>query len=271
VSPDGTTIVFTLGHEPRAELYTMPIAGGRATQLTFLDSLSVAGGWSPDGAQIAFASTLGGKAGVWTIDTAGGPARPLSSGDLSDSFDLVWSPGPRILFQQPGNRNYAELDLETRRTRPLLADGAPGWVFSPAPSPDGRSVAVMWNRPPDRGIWVIDVPGRRATLLHRTARSSEPLGWSPDGRTIYLVEGDVGPRRGSTVSAAGTRTHADIVALSLDGQTRTLARLPGEIGGVGMSPDATRFVYTRYSSRSDVWVVDDFDALARRDALLARR
>jgi len=271
VSPDGTTIVFTLGHEPRTEIYTMPIAGGRPTQLTFLDSLSVAGGWSPDGRQIVFASTRGGKAGVWTIDAAGGDARPRSSNDLSESFDLVWSPGSRILFQQPGNRNYAELDLETRGTRPLLADGAPGWIFSPVYSPDGSKVAVMWNRPPDRGIWVIDTPGRRTALLRRTSGSSDPLGWSADGGTLYVVEGELGPRRGPTSSVAGTKTHARLLALSLDGGVRTIAELPGEIGGVSMSPDASCFVYTVYSSRSDVWLVEDFDPPARRDVLVASR
>ena len=48
---------------------------------------------------------------------------------------------------------------------------------------------------------------------------------------------------------------------------RTVAALPGaEIGGVAMTPDARRFVYTVYSSRSDVWVADNFDAeVPRRD------
>jgi Tol biopolymer transport system component/DNA-binding winged helix-turn-helix (wHTH) protein len=271
VSPDGTTVVFTLGHEPRTELYTVPIAGGRPTQLTFLDSFSVAGGWSPDGRQIAFASTLGGKRRVWTIEAAGGQARAVSSSDLSDSFDLVWSPGSRILFQRPGNRNFDELDLETRGTRPLLGNGAPGWVFFPAYSPDGRKVAVMWNRPPDRGIWVIDTIGRRATLLRRTAKSAEPVGWSADGRTVYVVEGENGPRRGWTAPIGETKTHTRILALSLDGRVKTIAQLAGEIGGVGMSPDASRFVYVAYSSRSDVWVVDDFDATSGRAVLLAGR
>ena len=35
VSPDGTSIVFNIGHEGLANLYTMPITGGSSKQLTF--------------------------------------------------------------------------------------------------------------------------------------------------------------------------------------------------------------------------------------------
>jgi hypothetical protein len=41
----------------------------------------------------------------------------------------------------------------------------------------------------------------------------------------------------------------------------TVTYLPfEEIGSVAMTPDGRRFVFTVYSSRSDVWVVDNFDA-----------
>jgi Tol biopolymer transport system component/DNA-binding winged helix-turn-helix (wHTH) protein len=271
VSPDGTTVVFTLGHEPRAELYTLPIAGGRPERLTFLDAFSVGGGWSPDGRQIAFASTLGGKPRVWTMEVAGGQARAVPSSDLSDTFDLVFTPGSRILFQQPGNRNYSELDPEAHGERPLLAESASAWVFSPIYSPDGTKIALFRNQPPDRGIWVVDAAGGGARLLHRTTKSIDPVGWSADGRTVYVVEAEVGPRRGLTAPNGESKTHARILALSFDGRTRTVAQLPGEIGGVGMSPDASRFVYAMYLSHSDVWVVDDFDSTPGRAESRASR
>ena len=48
---------------------------------------------------------------------------PLVSSDLSgESFDLTWSPATQILFQQPGNRNYYELDPETRARTPLAQE-----------------------------------------------------------------------------------------------------------------------------------------------------
>jgi hypothetical protein len=44
------------------------------------------------------------------------------------------------------------------------------------------------------------------------------------------------------------------------GEVETVVALPfDEIGSVSATPDGRRFVCTVYSSRSDVWVVDDFD------------
>jgi Tol biopolymer transport system component/DNA-binding winged helix-turn-helix (wHTH) protein len=95
VSPDGSSILFNIGHAPPANLYTMPITGGVPRPLTRLDSYNVGGAWSPDGKRIAFASTQSGTPHVWTIDAEGGLPRVLSSTQMSDSFDLAWAPGSR--------------------------------------------------------------------------------------------------------------------------------------------------------------------------------
>ena len=147
VSPDGTSIVFNVGHEPTTNLHTMPITGGPAKQLTFLNSLSLGAVWSANGKQIAFASRAGGQPRVWAVDSGGGVPRALSSTDMSDTFDLTWSPGSPILYQQSGNRNYYQLDADTRSEKLLIEDSSIGWMFSPVYSPDGRRIAVAWSRP----------------------------------------------------------------------------------------------------------------------------
>jgi Tol biopolymer transport system component/DNA-binding winged helix-turn-helix (wHTH) protein len=261
VSPDGTSIVFNMGHEPLTNLYTMPITGGAPKQLTFLDSFSVAGVWSADGKSIAFASTQGGKPRVWAVNASGGIPRALSSSDLSDSYEVAWGPGSQILYQQTGNRNYYQLDPETGKERLFVKDSSVGWMFSPVYSPDGRKIAVEWNRRPNRGIWVIDTEDRQETLVYKTSTlSTMPFGWSADGSAIYAVEGKNSTYRGFTLPLGETLTDAKILLIPLKGEVRTIASLPSEeIGGVSMTPDARTFVYTVYSSRSDVWVVDNFD------------
>ena len=119
-----------------------------------------------------FASTRGGTPRVWTIDAGGGAPRALSSGDLSDSFDVTWPEASRILYQQAGNRNYYELDPDTGTERLLVGDSSVGWMFSPVYSPDGRKIAVFWNRRPTRGIWIIDVASRHESPVYSTTAAS---------------------------------------------------------------------------------------------------
>jgi Tol biopolymer transport system component/DNA-binding winged helix-turn-helix (wHTH) protein len=262
VSPDGSSVVFNVGHDPRTNLYTLPMTGGTPKQITFLDALSVSGAWSADGARIAFASLQGDRPRVWIIAAAGGAVWPLRSDGLSDNLDVVWGPGSRILYQRAGNQNYYELDLASGSKRLLVRDGAPGWLFGPTYSPDGKKIAVMWNRPPERGIWIIDTGDSSERLLYRSAAASiRPIGWSSDGASIYVVEGKNGPFRGTTSFVGETTTDAQIRRISLDGKAvETVLSLPDdEIGGITMTPDGRRFIYPVFSSRSDVWVVDDFD------------
>jgi len=261
VSPDGTSIVFNMG-QSAANLYTMPITGGVPKQLTFLDSLNLGAVWSADGRQIAFASTTGGQPGVWAVDAGGGMPRVLSSTNISDTFDLTWAPGSRILYQQSGNRDYYELDPATRAQRLLVKDSLVGWISSPIHSRDGRRVAAQWNRPPSRGLWVIDTTDGRETPVYETSASVVPLGWSVDGRSIYALEGKPLNFRGLTAAFGETLTNARVVRVPVNGDNvKTLVTVPfEEIGGVSMTPDGRSFICVVYSSGSDVWVVDDFDA-----------
>jgi Tol biopolymer transport system component len=195
----------------------------------------------------------------------------LSSNDMSDTFELAWAPGSRILYQQAGNRDYYELDPDTRSERFLVRDSSVGWISHPVYSPDGERIAVSWtrprDRPPNRGIYVIDVKDRREQLVFKTSPagtvgdSVKPVGWSADSRSIYLLEGKVLNLRGPTAPGGETTTDARILRVAVTGGgAEAVMALPfEEIGGVSVTPDGRRVVCAVYSSRSDVWVVDNFD------------
>ena len=127
----------------------------------------------------------------------GGTPRPLAAGALSESLDLAWAPGRRILFQQPGNRNYDALDPESRDEQVVARDASVGWMFSPAYSPDGRYIAVAWNRKPDRGIWIVDAQDGTEKFVQKTEPGTTVIGWSKDGSAIYAVEGKTAAVRGA--------------------------------------------------------------------------
>ena len=182
---------------------------------------------------------------------------------MSDTFSVTWSPGTAVLYQQAGNQKYFQVDADTGREQPLVPRNTSGWMFSPASAPDGRRVAVWWNRPPDRGIFVINAADHQETLVHRSDTAwMAPIGWSADGRSIYAIEGKtLTTARGLTPPLGETLTEAKIVRIPLTGTPETIAALPArETGGITMTADARKFVYTVYSSRSDVWIVDNFDA-----------
>ena len=126
-----------------------------------------------------------------------------------------------------------------------------------------------WNRRPLPGVWLIDANDSRERLVHGVREPSQstggsPIGWSPDGRFIITVDGKRAAYRGVTATFEETLTEARILRVPVGGGApQTLLRLPfEEVGGVAMFPDGQRFVASVYSSRSDVWVVDNFDVIS---------
>src|SRR5262249_17004226 len=61
VSPNGQTIVFDI----LGDLYTIPIAGGKATRITSGMGWDQQARYSPDGSQIVFVSDRNGSKNVW--------------------------------------------------------------------------------------------------------------------------------------------------------------------------------------------------------------
>src|SRR5688572_24588616 len=62
VSPDGSTLVFDL----LGDVYTLPMAGGRATRITSGMAYDIHPVFSPDGKRIAYISDASGSDNIWT-------------------------------------------------------------------------------------------------------------------------------------------------------------------------------------------------------------
>jgi Tol biopolymer transport system component/imidazolonepropionase-like amidohydrolase len=88
ISPDGSTIIFDL----LGDLYTLPIAGGKATRITSGPAMDNQPRYSPDGKHIVFTSDRGGGEQVWVADPDGRNARAITRGDNLHFISPVWTP-----------------------------------------------------------------------------------------------------------------------------------------------------------------------------------
>ncbi|MGI9254379.1 MAG: S9 family peptidase, partial [Thermomicrobiales bacterium] len=145
-SPDGSVIAFSsnrtpqlasagekteTGAKPASQIWTIPVAGGEARQLTNRPLGASSPCWSPDGRSIAFLSTVeakddrdrpethdpladervidairyrhdgrgfvaGNRTHIWTISAVGGDPAQLTFGDVDDG-ELAWSPDGRLI------------------------------------------------------------------------------------------------------------------------------------------------------------------------------
>ena len=75
ISPDGSTIAFAY----KGDIFTVPVTGGEARQITSNSAFDSRPVWSPDGTRIAFASYRMGSADVFIVDRNGGEPTRLTT------------------------------------------------------------------------------------------------------------------------------------------------------------------------------------------------
>jgi Tol biopolymer transport system component len=93
VSPDGRTIVFDLV----GDLYTVPIAGGRATRLTSGMGFDGQPRYAPDGKTIVFVSDRSGYENLWLVDADGKDPRALTKDKDAQYISPAWTPDGKYL------------------------------------------------------------------------------------------------------------------------------------------------------------------------------
>ena len=228
----------------------MPIDGGPQIQLTFSDSVDDSPVWSPDGKRIAYGSDEGGDSRIWIVDISGGNPGQLAVIQWSETHFLSWSPGRNILYQPLGNQNFMTLDPETGEQKPLIRNPV-GLPYYPVFSPDRKKVVALWFRFGSNfswtgGLWTISLSDNTET--HLTSETLKAVGWSPDGSMVY-----------ATAAPNMLRNDSLLAFPAAGGDPHTLFTLPGPITEVDISPDGKKFVCTMSESKSNVWIMENFD------------
>jgi Tol biopolymer transport system component/imidazolonepropionase-like amidohydrolase len=93
VSPDGQTLAFDL----LGDIYTMPVAGGKATRLTHGIAHDMQPRFSPDGKRVVFVSDRSGDENVWIMSVDGRDTISVTRGVASSYLSPDWTPDGRYV------------------------------------------------------------------------------------------------------------------------------------------------------------------------------
>jgi Tol biopolymer transport system component/imidazolonepropionase-like amidohydrolase len=204
LTPDAQTLVFSaLGH-----IYQMPVAGGKATQLTFGPSYDSDPAVSPDGGRVAFASSRdGSNANIFILELATKRVTQLTR--EVDATRPAWSPdGQTIAYA----RSLAREDH--------AADQMPGFADTGLREP--RTVAVSGGSP----------------TVAAPPRNIESVFYLPDGRLAWSAR-EIAPGGGMFQQTKQSR----VEARGSDGAITVLATAPGDIGRVALGPRGDGIYY----------------------------
>ncbi len=244
-SPDGRWMSFALGpNEAETNIFKMQVVGGEPVQLTYFEHARTANpAWSPDGERIAFVSDQNGIPKVWTISANGGTPQQIEKTNASNTNNrLAWWPSSDIVYQKSGNRNYLRINGDAQ-TAIIQHDESDGWVpLKPVFSPDGKKLAVHWNRR-DIGLWIISLEPYSETFA--LAGTICPFGWSPDEKYVYAMRG------GNEIIRVQSAPPNEI---------GTVATLPGNVLDYDMasvSPDGRQIIVSVEEQKSDVWLIEN--------------
>lgn len=260
ISPDGTTIVFTY----KGDIYTVPVSGGRAMQLTSHPAYDTAPVWSPDSKKIAFASDRMGSLDVFIVSREGGVPQRLTTHSGSET-PIVFKDNGHVLFaaaiqpsaedmQFPSGTFNQVYEVSVEGGRPRMFSSMPmehisirkdgkQWLYQ-----DKKGYEDPWRKHHKssiaRDVWMYTpgTPGSYAKLTAFRGEDRDPV-WAPDGESFYYLSEENGTfnvfkrRLGSASSTQITRHTVNPVRFlsiaengtlcyGLDGEIYTLA--PGK-------------------------------------------
>ncbi len=148
ISPDGKTLVFDL----LGDLYTMPVSGGKATQITSGMSFDLHPRFSPDGKSVVYISDKSGGENLWIIALDDTVKTQVSKGKSNTFQSAEWTPDGQYIVASKGG----VLRLGLPKLWLFHKDGGAGVklikepdqlkTVEPAIGPDGRLVWFSQRR-----------------------------------------------------------------------------------------------------------------------------
>jgi Tol biopolymer transport system component len=204
ISPDGTQVTFTSG----GDIYTVPVSGGEARQITRHPAYDYLPLWSPDGKNIAFASNRFGNFDLYVTPAIGGSATRLTTFSGSETPYAFTPDGKYIVFgakiQAPAASAVFPSGIMTELYQVPLAGGRPEQILAtPAEnisfSRDGKKFLFQDRKGPEdrwrkhhrsavtRNILIHDLEKNQFTeLVSDPGENTNPV-FSPDNTAVYFL------------------------------------------------------------------------------------
>jgi len=255
-SPKGDWIAFTSERAGSADLYRMHPDGTGVERLTDNPAFDDQAAFSPDGTQIVFVTTrAGGTADLWILDLATRAARPLTSGPGGD-FRPAWSPDGRwIAFSS--DRESSLPPAKGRWERLHLVD-----IYIVHPDGSGLKRISEHGNFCGNPKWT----GNSKSVVAYCMSAEDTWtyrGFRPSDGETTLVEIDIATGKTAPVAAGpgvkmfpSVLPSGEVAFLRRDTAVQGIFYASGKSGprgndlrGPAWSPDATRLIYGRYTSK----------------------
>jgi Tol biopolymer transport system component len=265
-SPDGTRIAYTSDRGGNFDIWTEPIGGGDAVQVTKSPASDTQPAWSPDGRSIVFRSEREGG-GLFLVPAFGGPERQLTSFGVHPQWSAS---GTEITFHVASGGSptnvYRVSPAGGEPPREILQEFLRGGVWDwIAFHPDGRLSAIGLSRHGQYGFFTVSPLDGRVTTSRIPPTfplAGREMGtrvlqfhWNAEGDAMFVV---------ATVNEVRNLWKVRV-------EPRTLAWLSAERLTTGMgadvsaalSSDGTRVAFTAQRASVRLWVYP-FDAVTGR-------
>ena len=265
VDPEGRVLAYPKHRPTETELWLKNLATGQQRHLVTTSPSQLNPIVSPDATRVAY--TVDGPPSVgWLVAAAGGVPQKLCEGCIVRG----WHPDARRLLVStpyPDSTHVRLLSVDGGADEPVLppevvsgrADTSPDgrWLVFTARGEPGRRIflaPLRPGRPPARDEWrPLDVSA--ATAGTRGAIGAErPVGWSPDGRLLYLLLEPDGFRCLHALAVdpvRGVETGPPFAVHHFHDPQRLLSSTPF---GSGIVKDA--FIYDQYETTASIWLLE---------------
>ena len=252
LSPDGSMVATSSSRAGNMDIYVTKVDGTLEQRLTTDPGFDRKPTWSPEGSEIAFISDRDGFGqSIYVVGVDGTGLKQVIN-HTSRIQDLSWSPAnSKIVFTSlakvEGGGEIWDLyliDLDgTNLTRITDVDSKggdiTGEISSPAWSPDGSKLAVVYGGSSGRRIYVMNADSTGLIGLTKNQGGWKPI-WSPDGNKIAFNSSDGG---------------TGISIMDADGTGRV--RLPAEGLNPTLSPDGSKIAFvSERDGNSEIYMMN---------------